>query len=25
MPPKKYEGIYYAALESGKLISSSQI
>jgi putative transposase len=25
MPPKKYEEIYYAALESGKLTSSSQI
>jgi putative transposase len=25
MPPKKYEHMYYAALESGKLTSSSQI
>jgi hypothetical protein len=24
MPPKKYEEIYYRALESGKLTSSSQ-
>jgi len=24
MPPKKYEEIYYQALETGKLTSSSQ-